>query len=96
MGYITSATHCRSCGLDHGSPPWGEDERTPSFEICDCCGVEAGYEDVTPAAARSYREHWLAAGAKWFMPKARPDGWNLDNQLSQVPAAFRDETGNHT
>ena len=34
--------------------------KTPSFGICDCCGVEFGYEDATPEAAGACRRSWLA------------------------------------
>lgn len=62
---------CRVCGLRQGSPPWGEDGKTPSFEICDCCGVEFGYEDASPKAAEAYRQAWLARGAPGSM--TQPD-----------------------
>lgn len=29
-----------------------------SFDICDCCGCEYGYDDTS-----AYREEWLAKGA---------------------------------
>jgi hypothetical protein len=32
------------CGLEQGELPWGADGATPSFAICDCCGVEFGLE----------------------------------------------------
>lgn len=37
----------------------------PSFDICPCCGVTAGYEHVQPSAARQFRERWLTSGAPW-------------------------------
>jgi hypothetical protein len=33
---------CRICGLKQDFKPWGEDGKTPAFEICSCCGVEFG------------------------------------------------------
>lgn len=83
-------THCRVCGLDQMEPPWGEDGNNPSFAICDCCGVEFGYEDITSESARDYRKRWLASGAKWFSAKVMPAGWNVSVQLAEVPEAFRD------
>lgn len=79
---------CRVCGRLHEGPPWGEDGRTASFEICRCCGVEFGYEDVSPQAARHYRAAWLAGGAVWFSPEARPPEWSLEAQLVRVAPEF--------
>ena len=32
------AYRCRVCGLNQDFKPWGEDGKTPAFEICGCCG----------------------------------------------------------
>lgn len=80
---------CRVCGMPQDEPPWGEDGRTPSFDICPCCGAEFGYEDCTPAAIRRYRGEWVAAGMKWFEPKQKPQTWNAEEQIAQIPAVFR-------
>ncbi len=80
--------HCRVCGFRHYSPPWGEDNDMPSFEICDCCGVEFGYGDNSPEAAKSYREKWLLEGAKWSWKKTKPDDWDLEEQLKHIPPGF--------
>ncbi len=50
---------CHVCGLVQDEPPWGGDGRTPTFDICDCCGVEFGYEDSTLESVRRYRKAWL-------------------------------------
>jgi hypothetical protein len=76
---------CRVCGLLQEEPPWGTDGASPTFGICDCCGVEFGYEDATPAATRRYRETWLGRGAPWTSPKEKPAGWSLERQLEQIP-----------
>lgn len=83
-----SLYHCRVCGYKHLDFPWGSDGRTPSFEICDCCGVEFGYEDSTRAGIRAYRERWLAEGAPWFDPKQKPAGWTPEVQLQGIPVEF--------
>jgi hypothetical protein len=81
--------HCRVCGLGFDEPPWGEDGKTASFDLCPCCGVEFGYEDATPVAARRYREEWLKNGAVWADPDAKPANFDLARQLEGIPAAFR-------
>jgi hypothetical protein len=80
---------CRVCGLIQDEPPWGRDGTTATFDICDCCGVEFGYEDSTLAGVKRYREQWLAEGAEWHTPTAKPADWNLEQQLALVPAAWR-------
>jgi hypothetical protein len=75
--------------LEQAEAPWGDDGKTPTFDMCDCCGVEFGYEDSTPEGARRFRQRWLAAGAKWLVRKGMPGGWDLNTQLLQVPEAFR-------
>jgi hypothetical protein len=80
--------HCRVCGYKPEDPPWGEDGQTPLFDLCDCCGVEYGYEDSTPAGARIYREKWIKSGAPWRLVREKPIDWVLDAQLQHVPHEF--------
>lgn len=80
--------HCRVCGQYHEDPPWGADGGCPTYDFCDCCGVEPGNEDCTPIGARRFRDAWLAAGAPWFEPRRRPGDWDLETQLRSVPEAF--------
>ena len=75
---------CRVCGWNQDELPWGDDGLTPSFEICDCCGVQFGYEDCTPTAISGFRKKWIDSGAKWFNPDARPLDWSLEVQLKVV------------
>lgn len=83
---------CRVCGHAEPTPPWGEDGKTPSFEYCDCCGVEFGYPDATLTGIRRYRSNWLAKGAPWFRKDTKPAGWNVqqaEEQLKHVPPEYR-------
>jgi len=75
---------CRVCGLTLGEPPWGHDGQSPTFDFCDCCSCEFGYQDCTAAAAQMNRERWIAAGARWDRPERMPAGWNLDEQLKAL------------
>ncbi len=80
---------CRVCGLSQGDAPWGDDDETPTFDICDCCGVQFGYEDCTTRGIKKFREEWIKNGAKWFWPKSRPENWSLEEQLKKVPPEYR-------
>ena len=75
---------CRVCGLFHEDAPWGEDGKTPTFNICECCGVEFGYEDATPEATDKFREAWIKRGCPWFSKAKKPNNWDLPVQLAQV------------
>lgn len=75
---------CRVCGYMSDMPPWGEDGRTPDFELCPCCGVQHGYQDCNSASCLEYRRQWLADGARWAEPKLRPDRWSVDEQLRNI------------
>jgi len=80
---------CRVCGAEQLDPPWGDDGKNASFDICDCCGVEFGYEDATLEGLKRYRNKWLSNGAKWNNSKRRPEDWSLDEQLKNIPQEYR-------
>lgn len=51
---------CRICGsVDEGYFPWGIDGKSPTYDICDCCNVEFGYEDSHLVSIRYFRQHWM-------------------------------------
>lgn len=80
---------CRVCGYKSDVPPWGDDEKTPLYDFCPCCGVEHGYQDSAPTGARAYRTKWIAEGAIWEEPESKPEGWEPGKQLENVPPEFR-------
>jgi len=80
---------CRVCGYESEHPPWGGDGKSPIFDFCPCCGVEHGYQDATPIGARNYRAKWLRSGAKWEDTDVMPDGWDVEEQLVNVPCEFQ-------
>jgi hypothetical protein len=80
--------NCRICGLYFDHFPWGENGDCPTYEICPCCNVEFGYEDYSLESIRKYRSNWLKSGANWFDKKRKPDEWNLEEQLENIPKDF--------
>ena len=80
---------CRVCGNIQSDPPWGEDGQCPTYDICDCCGVEFGYGDCTLKATKTFRGKWLENGANWKYPKEKPPNWSLEEQLKQIPQEYK-------
>ncbi|MCC8147287.1 MAG: hypothetical protein LIO93_12820 [Bacteroidales bacterium] len=81
---ITSKYYCAVCGLPLDFNPQGNNGKTPTYDICPCCGVKWGNEDYTTESRTEYRNKWLAAGAKWFEPQKKPENWNLEKQLNNI------------
>lgn len=80
----------RVCGLQQEEKPWsGERNQIPSFRICPCCGVEAGVGDEGIWNVVDRRREWLEGGLEWFNPSERPENWDVDHQLSQIPPDYR-------
>ena len=76
---------CNICGYpDLDEAPWGENGKIPSHNICECCGVEFGYEDCTEETIRRYRQKWIDAGGEWFCKELRPANWNMKEQLRNI------------
>jgi hypothetical protein len=72
---------------DLGQPPYIGRFGSASFQCCDCCGFEFGY-DCEPAACgrevtfREYLLDWVKRGSHWFRPNQCPESWSLENQLA--------------
>ena len=79
---------CRVCGFSLGYSPWGENNDAPDYGICDCCGVEFGYEDGSLTSVRAYRDKWLAGGAEWFDAKTKPANWEVSRQMERIPPDY--------
>lgn len=81
---------CRVCGLiSRDFYPWGQDGTAPSFDICECCFTEFGYDDLHITIIRERREDWIEKGCKWHDPTKKPENWSADEQLKNVPEVFK-------
>lgn len=80
---------CRVCGYKLNFKIWGEDGRTPSYEICPCCGVEFGNEDYTISSIHKYRKNWIESGCVWFSIQQKPLNWSCKNQLRNIPTEYK-------
>ena len=76
---------CPVCGFPNlDEPPWDPVTKSPSFDICPCCGFEFGYDNATPTAMKKYRLNWVKTGARWFLPNLKPPDWSLRQQLLNI------------
>lgn len=81
--------NCPACGNELDFLPW--DNGSPADEICSCCGIQFGYEDIYADTKDDFRKvyeewrgQWLASGAKWFdSANPPPKGWNPKTQLQK-------------
>lgn len=76
--------NCPVCGFNKLSEqPY--DDGNPSYEICNCCGFEFGYDDASEGHSfELYRRKWIQSGAIWFSQKEKPLKWDLKNQLENI------------
>lgn len=81
--------YCRVCGLFYEIPPWGVNGDAPNYEHCFCCGVEFGNGDYTPESARRFRDEWIKDGALWSEEEFKPNEWDREMQLKNIPIEFK-------
>ncbi len=80
--------NCRVCGWPQGVAQHGPRGSSPSFEFCECCGVEFGYGDVTITGIINHRESWLQSRCQWHDPEAKPKNWKLEDQFENVKPEY--------
>ncbi len=81
---------CRVCGLIvEDYYPWGENGDLASFDICGCCGAEFGYDDFEKDDVLAYRKEWLEKGGDWRFKNEKPENWNREEQMKNIPDEFK-------
>ncbi len=78
---------CPVCGFDGlKEPPLGP-QKSPSYEICPCCGFEPGFDAIDdPGSLAAFRQKWIEVGSPWFMPRLKPKSWDLKKQMKNLLA----------
>ena len=71
--------YCPVCGYGPNLGYPSTEELRRSYEICDCCGCEFGYDDNV-----EHYDRWVLKGSPWFNSKARPLNWSLEEQLART------------
>src|SRR5579871_3371250 len=68
---------CPVCGYDLPFAPFDN-------EICPCCGVEFGTDDVS-YTHEDLRRRWIHEGCNWFSDHTHPPpGWNPWSQVAKL------------
>lgn len=80
---------CRVCGCYSENFPWGDDGKSPSYQICSCCGVQFGKGDVSLEEIKMYRTQWINHGCKWLKEDTKGKNWNLTHQITKIPDDFK-------
>lgn len=69
---------CRVCGLKYDNNEVRDEFGEATFNICNCCGVEFGYEDINI----KYQNYWInELKEEWFSKKYKPNNWDIFEQL---------------
>lgn len=90
-----SVSACYVCG-------WSVGAQLQYAIICPCCGTEWGIAEInesvcTPSLDNRnilntiymLRGRWIGKGGEWFDPIDKPNNWNLEEQLANIPEEFR-------
>jgi hypothetical protein len=81
--------YCRVCGLRQDFQPWGEHDKTPTFETCVCCGVNFGCEDCNKEFIWKFRDEWVKNGGNWTDLGKKPSNWSLEEQMKNIPEKYK-------
>lgn len=77
--------YCLVCGYRGLIAPQYDSEGLPNFELCICCGYQAGYDDDDQGhSIESYRKWWFERGAPWCHLEDKPKDWDLKKQLKNI------------
>jgi hypothetical protein len=81
--------HCPVCGFGPFFEPYDSVyELRCSFDICECCGCEYGYDDH-----EAHYKQWSESGFPGFNPKLKPINWSIASQLAHQVRPWPPERG---
>lgn len=87
---LKNSHHCPVCGYDLGFAPWVG--VSSSDEICPCCGIQYGYDDVAGGDInkrnwiyKEWRNYWIKEGMPWkSIGINKPHKWDPQKQLKNL------------
>lgn len=68
--------HCPICGFESNESYASAYDLRCSYDICECCGCEYGYDDNV-----AFYDNWVKGGCVWFNNKIKPNNWSLKVQI---------------
>jgi hypothetical protein len=78
---------CPSCGFDlSDSNVWYVLLDTRVF--CPCCGLKFGRVPPPIPEVREIRDRWLMHPEFWHVQKAKPEEWNIEGQMENIPKEY--------
>ena len=84
---------CRVCGKEWDWLLWytlpkHPDTQIPPRERCYCCGTESGITDTSIGAVRRRRQEWKELRYKWSFTGWKPESWDAEEQMRNIPAKW--------
>ena len=74
---------------EDAAPPYADHFGAASYEVCESCGFEFGFDDQPGAGEgvsfEEFRAAWIAGGCSWwFHRRQAPAGWDGFDQLRRA------------
>lgn len=84
------SNYCRVCGYKLDFAPWIGN--SPSDEICPCCGIQYGYDDLAGGNINErsliyteWKKRWIREGMPWLSRCIKkPHNWDPSGQLKNL------------
>ncbi len=84
---------CPVCGYPDLDEPAYDQNGSPSFDICPCCGYQFGHGDPkTLVGKKNFLRNWIRMGTLWSYPSAKPSNWDVKRQLQGIGMDFDELT----
>ena len=78
---------CPSCGIDiSDSCVW--ENLSVEYVFCHCCGLKIGRESSSIQEVHEKRDQWLLHPEFWHDQKTKPDEWNIEKQMENIPIDY--------
>ena len=76
---------CPVCGYPELSELPNSLTRGASYEICESCGFQFGFDDDSEGwTFEGWRKEWIKRGMKWSSSNPPPTTWDPEKQLLNI------------
>ncbi len=77
---------CSSCGIHYGYDDDGGGDIIPDeLTYSDWKFGDENHVKIM----KSWRQHWIDGGMKWWSTESKPKNWNPKMQLGRIPEGFK-------